>query len=203
MTAGEYNEKIGSRINTARKFLNVNSVFMKNYPNIGSPFVIQQKDNDFVRLNQVFNDKLRCYGWRLSNNIVFVPWVENKINIFEVKESDICVSYDFAGCYMAKFVFFDKMFIAHIHSSYDTSCDTKPYWNSIYANSHTKIRILALFQPVRLNESIYTASKYSSDKKTIAGVITEKNKCTTLLINKETNYAEVHLKRESLANAFI
>lgn len=203
MTAGEYNEKIGNRVNTARKFLNVNSVFTQTYPNIGQPFVVQQKDNDFVRLNQAFNNKLSCYGWRLSNDIVFVPWVENKINIFEVKESDICVSYDFAGCYMAKFVFFDKIFIAHIHSSHDESCDTKPYWNIIYANFNTKIKILALFQPVRLNECINTARQYSSYKKTIAGVITEKNKCTTLLINKETNYAEVHLKRQPLANAYI
>lgn len=203
MTCGEYNEKIGNILKTTRTWLGVNRIMGMTYPNIGRPFIIENRNDDFLELNRAFGNKLSCVGWRLSKRVVFVPWVENKINVFEINENDICVSYDFAGCYMAKFIFFEKIYVAHIHSSLDNSYDCKLLWDIIYANFHQKMNILALFQPTKLYDFLHNIKELSKPKKTIAGVINERNECTSLMIDRITNLAERCIQKQSLANAIL
>lgn len=187
MNINEYWIEIGRFADYARRINHITDT-RKGYPNLPSYHIKDERNCQFAELNKAFNGKITCFGAQLAKNLVFVPWIEGKINVFPINNNDNVVSYEFTGCYMVKFSFFDTIYAAHIHSSDMPSLDCKMYWNVIVANFHNRMEIHALFKPTTVKDFSYNLYSLYKDT-TIAGVIEKNNLCSTLIVNRNTNKA--------------
>ena len=189
MTENGYWSSIGIYINDFISKRQLTDKRLFNYPPAFQNDYINDINDKFITCNKCFNQKIACCGINITNNIAFVPWIDNRINVFPLKPNQIAVSYGFAGCYMAKFDFLNKTYIAHIHSSDTPSCDCKCIWNNIVANFNMEIH--ALFKPVKVGDSMYEEMSRGrtfinariSNTRTIGGVIEMNNTCSSILVD--------------------
>lgn len=127
------------------------------------------------------------YGYDIGKHASFVPWVDNKISVFETTSDKIAVSFGFSGCYMAKYSINDKCYISHIQSGLG---DQKHVWNDFCNRNRGNLVIHALFRPTNISDYIYS---YRNDQLrrgvwcTIAGVIMPDNRCYAVVVNVETH----------------
>lgn len=131
--------------------------------------------------------EIALYGYDLGKHASFVPWVDNKISVFETSPDRIAVSYGFSGCYMAKYSIGKKCYISHIQSGLG---DQKHVWNGFCNRNRGNLVIHALFRPTNISDYIYSYRNSQLRRGimcTIAGVIMPDNRCYAVVVNVETH----------------
>lgn len=158
---------------------------MNDYPGIRykqSPYPINAQTS--------FTDR----GNYLSDNLTAVIWMCGRITYIDIKQNGFGISFNFSGCYMSKFIYQGKVYIAHIHRGFSPDCAS--YWNKFVETN--SIQVLSLFQPVGEHDWLLSHKK---ENHTIGGLILPDNTCYSILINKENSVVEGYEFHENLANS--
>lgn len=185
MNKAEYYLRIGNEI---RKIWGWNQfIYPENRSTDRYPFFNGTTIRNAIPFNSNHLDSFSFYGCNLGENAAFVPWIDNKISVYNTFPNRIAVSFGFSGCYMVKYFFQERCYISHIQSGMG---DCKHIWNDLCIQNRGKIKIHALFRPTDNNDfiSAYKSSLLNDDIKcTIAGVIMPDNKCFAVLVNVRTH----------------
>lgn len=128
-------------------------------------------------------------------NISVVLDSSGKITSKSISRNSVAMSYNFSGCYMAKFCFAGCWFVCHIFcSGPKDSSDCKNTWNSFvkeYCHRRGDIDTLILFKPTNSKYNVdywNDANKFPPQQIQIAGLITPDNRCYSLPIDRENAF---------------
>lgn len=102
--------------------------------------------------------------------ITSVLWEKGKITIYPLYDSEDVVSFQFSGCIMAKFKYYNQYYVAHVHVTKDEE-DTRKQWIDFIKNS-LWVTEITMFKP---NEGVYAYE--------IWGVITSNGDCYSIGFN--------------------
>lgn len=130
--------------------------------------------------------RMKCYGCEISNNLVAVLFAASYITYYPASENAVCISFDFGGCYMAKYKYCGNWYTSHI-STGSGEGDCKDQWNNFISDNNTSIEDLILFRPMTHQMSNYDPSNHFS-----CGLIDD-HTCYNLLLSK-SNYRAVKFK---------
>jgi hypothetical protein len=148
----------------------------RNYPFIASNqgIIISQ-----LQSNTSFDSSA---GFDLDDTLASVFWRAGKITYKNTCCQKIAISFNFAGCYMAKFAYEDSFYIAHIHCGAPPDC--RDSWNN-FVPSNSSINVLSLFQPTNNRDFISEAKngKFADKRTSICGIIKPDNTCHAVLVD--------------------
>lgn len=103
MCPGEYYLRIGNEI---RKIWGWNQfIYPENRSNDRYPFFNRTTIRNAIPFNSNHLDSFSFYGCKLGEKAAFVPWIDNKISVYNTFPNRIAVSFGFSGCYMVKYFF--------------------------------------------------------------------------------------------------
>ena len=132
-------------------------------------------------------------GREIISGLSFVQWVEGRISCFQMPSNGIAVSFPFTGCYMSKFEYENKLYIAHIQSGNSSRIDA---WNEFVSSNVDKVSVKGLFRPTNLEDDIYRKQQrllheHNERKRvcTVGGVILPNNECYSVLVDVKTHKA--------------
>ena len=185
MFSSDYYFYIGNEIKTLWSAKGMHYNF--KYPSDRYPFIPLVPNVNSSNPLLLYRDVALC-GYDLGKHASFVPWVDNKISVFETAPDKIAVSFGFSGCYMAKYSINDKCYISHIQSGLG---DQKHVWNDFCnRNRSNNLVIHALFKPTSISDNIYSYRNSQLRRGvmcTIAGVIMPDNRCYAVVVNVATH----------------
>lgn len=122
-----------------------------------------------------------CFGndvFNSGNRAVHVYYQPDKITYFPMERNSPAFSFQFSGCYMAKFYFRGYYYICHIFCA-NNNTDCKSKWNNFVIQYEHDIRDLILFKPTKGHDVKY-APQYLPFS--IGGLITETNECYSFVL---------------------
>lgn len=112
-------------------------------------------------------------GRQAATHVYYQDW---KITFYPTLRNIPVFSFQFSGCYMAKFYFRGYYYVCHIFC-YDNDKDCKSQWNNFIIEYEHDIHDLILFKPTKGHEVKYASSPFS-----IGGLITENNECYSFVL---------------------
>lgn len=137
-----------------------------------------------------------------SNSIVYsfggpigVIYKEGFITFGIINQHMDAISYEFSGCYMAKFFFRGNWYVCHISCKERTPSDCKDVWNEFVYKYQKDIKYLLLFKPTSYDIVQQIAIKCNKDFETsnrfqVCGLITMHNRMYSLCFDTLTGMCE-------------
>lgn len=167
---------------------NIRPYFMgKKFP-FGQPITEPLREAQHFADENVFK---RCEITYSANVLYGVLYQPNFITYSCLGNTDnsTVVSFQFSGCYMAKFKAEDSNYYAcHIYSTNrDYGTNRTENWNTLYRNIASNIQECTLFKPIEAKpdeDNFYR--KFNSNRNDFftCGIIDKNNICFTLLLNQ-------------------
>lgn len=124
-----------------------------------------------------------------------VIYKEGFITFSVIAEYMDAISYEFSGCYMAKFFFRGRWYVCHISCKERTPSDCKDVWNEFVYEYQKEIKHLLLFKPTSSDIVQQMAIKCNKDFETsnrfqVCGLITMHNRMYSLCFDTLTGMCE-------------
>lgn len=139
------------------------------------------------------NNRFNVLGCQLTNTSI-VAYRQGYISYYEKNNNSIGISFEFTGCAMAQFSYFNRTFIAHIslHLPPGHPYDTRHYWNLFLwgiANSGLRngYRDFILFKP--FDDTALVIIRNHGRNYSCCGIIDQQNVCYSAVISKTNSEA--------------
>lgn len=140
------------------------------------------------------------FAYSYPHRVTAVFWGDAKISVASVRPGDTAVSFDFSGCYMARFKMGGRLYACHIHSSSERGLDRKADWNAFYTANRSQITDAVLFRPVVPDDEYYalllhhrmTCQTRQTRRLSGCGVITPGGDCFAAVIDNRTFQVHEH-----------
>ncbi len=111
------------------------------------------------------------------------------ISYMPMPKYNAAISFQFAGCYMAKFTLGGQTYVCHITSMSGASDDRKAQWNNFVRTYHSRLTDLRVFRPTDPDDMLYRESealKSRGMKTMVCGLITPAGECYGAVIDYES-----------------
>lgn len=194
LTQASYNHHIGRRIQQTLDYYQIecdDRYIVKKYPCFTGNLLCCR--SNISSLIPVSSDNFYYCGREIISGLSFVQWVEGRISCFQMPSDGIAVSFPFSGCYMSKFAYKNKLYIAHIQSGNSSRIDA---WNDFVRSHRNEVCVNGLFRPTNLDDDVYRKQQrllheYNERKRlcAIGGVILPSNECYSVLVDVKTHKA--------------
>lgn len=191
MTLNDFYQRYGWYIYQAQKRRN-----MDVFPYVNA----DQTQNNFIPMlnpNITKVENYHCYGYNYTTGkLTGVFWTKERIAYYSINPNVAAISFQFAGCYMAKFKLNNQWFICHIHSTTERYYDRKGDWNCFVRNYN--LQNLVVFKPTTVNDDFYSPIWLSSIHQSgcflfpnLAGIYQEFDAPASYFTNSSNNRSNV------------
>lgn len=137
-------------------------------------------DQVFPPIDDSLLSKFKSCGFQY-NGIASVLYQDGKITFMKINRMTAAISFDFRGCYMAKFKFRGDWYVVHIYCCEgEPKLDCKDTWNEFVRMYREEIECLILIQPTRA----VTINDYDKLNATVCGLIMPDNQCYSFIMNR-------------------
>lgn len=131
------------------------------------------------------------FAYSYPHRVTAVFWNDGKVTMASMRPGDTAVSFDFSGCYMARFRMGGRLYACHIHSSTDRGLDRKADWNAFYTANRSQITDAVLFRPVVPDDEYYALLLHHrmtcrTRRLSGCGIITPAGDCFAAVIDNHT-----------------
>lgn len=129
------------------------------------------------------------FGKHVSDMISFCVYKQGYIVCHRTYGRYVCVSFEFSGCYMARFKYDGIYYYCHIFRQSNSSGDCKNLWNNFLSNHYQHISDIVIFRPniERIKNKLRWISTNSMAHYSICGIIDTNNDCYAAIIEHETS----------------
>ena len=183
MNDSYFNDNYGVHIRNAARYNNILGTFPYVSPLSNYRIGITDSEIDLC---------FDCSGFVYPGAITGVFYKESKIAFFPlIDPQSSLISFQFLGCYMAKFCFNGKYYGCHIFCSTGNffGRDCKAIWNRFVIDYAPDIKELVLFQPTDgkgliCHETIKRNKEVNNDKRfQVCGLITPDNRMYSVCLD--------------------
>ena len=162
---------------------------------IRTPSIINNVIVNPSRTPQVLNAGIRLIDYSdtiqisLSTQLDRVFWLSNHISI--CKSNRNVMSFNFSGCLMAKYNTSNGYYVAHIHCDSQLSNDCRSDFVGLLSINQVRSNDLLLFRPL-CNSYLYIPEDFRNIR-SVAGIITQNNRCYSMVLEYNTTNARYDL----------
>ena len=189
---------------TMEKWLNLNvSPFLKdiniNRSRFNTPITCNWHPNKSVPIKSEFvpmrNNCRPDFSFRGFNDndrrICVVLYEMGRIVCCRTYSSYFCISFEFSGCYMARFKYDGVCYACHIYKNSSSNIDCKDLWNNFIDGAAAQLSDVILFNPFLQSTEEAKKLRRNSEEISICGIITTEGNCFTSILNhREANFIE-------------
>lgn len=185
-----------------------NSYFYNNYGQIIAkkqlknncigqwPYIIPDSTQNIPIDDGDIRNKFRSNSITYSSRApVGIIYKEGFITFGIIAQYMDAISYEFSGCYMAKFFFRGNWYVCHISCKEGTLSDCKDIWTEFTYRYQKEIKHLLLFNPIdngivqqikiKCNKDLNTSNRFQ-----VCGLITSDNRMYSLCFDTLTGMCE-------------
>lgn len=123
----------------------------------------------------------KCCGYSLIQNgrpITLLYFQNGFITFYPVLSNALVLSFQFSGCYMAKFCFRGSFYVCHIYCQNDNT-DQKRFWNNFVDKYGPELRNLVVFKPTKVYDAVRFRRTFE-----VGGMIEPNNVCSSLILKE-------------------
>lgn len=121
----------------------------------------------------------------VNRRLCVVLYEVGKIVCCRTYSSYFCISFEFNGCYMARFKYDGVSYVCHIYKNSSSHIDCKDIWNNFIASDAAHLSDVILFNPYM--QSSENAKNLISRTVSICGIITPAGECFSSVLDHRTN----------------
>lgn len=126
------------------------------------------------------------YGFNdVNRRLCVVQYEVGKIVCCRTYSSYFCLSFEFSGCYMARFKYNGVSYVCHIYKNSSSQLDCKDIWNHFIVGDAVHLSDVILFNP-----SLHYSNNNKICRKlneSVCGIITPTGECFSSILNHNTN----------------